>query len=107
MDVYAGTSVNLGDSARRPGEAGRRYNFEIAAALCVALIGATAWAVLAADWVHGGGGAIVVAITSVIEAALLAQARAPRITSRVEIRGAPASSDERAGPRGGGASCTT
>jgi hypothetical protein len=83
MDVYADSPVKLGDAARRPGEAGRRYNFEIAAALCVALIGATAWAVLAAGWVHGGGGAIVVAITSVIEAALLAQARAPRIATAI------------------------
>ena len=38
---------------------------------------------LAAGWVHGGGGAIVVAITSVIEAALLAQARAPRIATAI------------------------
>ena len=51
--------------------------------LCVALIAATAWAVLAAGWVHGGGGAIVVAVTSVIEAALLAQARAPRIATAI------------------------
>ena len=83
MDVYVDRPVKLGDAARRPGEAGRRYNFEVAAALCVALIGATAWAVLAAGWVHGGGGAIVVAITSVIEAALLAQARAPRIATAI------------------------
>ncbi|MFZ0180963.1 MAG: transglutaminaseTgpA domain-containing protein [Candidatus Dormiibacterota bacterium] len=45
----------------------------------VALIAATTWAVLAAGWVSGGGGAVVVAVISVSEAALLAQARAPRI----------------------------
>ena len=61
----------------------RNHSFEIAAVLCVALIAATAWAVLAAGWVHGGGGAIVVAVTSVIEAALLAQARAPRIATAI------------------------
>jgi transglutaminase-like putative cysteine protease len=79
MDVY------VDRPAATPGRTAtaRKYNFEIAAALCVALIGATAWAVLAADWVHGGGGAVVVAITSVIEAALLAQARAPRIATAI------------------------
>jgi transglutaminase-like putative cysteine protease len=51
--------------------------------LCVALIAATSWAVLAAGWVNGGGGAAVVAVTSVIEAALLAQARAPRLVAAV------------------------
>jgi len=61
----------------------RDYSFEISAVLCVALVAATAWAVLAAGWVHGGGGAIVVAVTSVIEAALLAQARAPRIATAI------------------------
>jgi transglutaminase-like putative cysteine protease len=61
----------------------RNYTFEITAALCVALIAATAWAVLAAGWVTGGGGAAVVAVTSVIEAALLAQARAPRIAAAI------------------------
>ena len=64
-------------------KASRDHSFEIAAVLCVALIAATAWAVLAAGWVHGGGGAIVVAVTSVIEAALLAQARAPRVTTAI------------------------
>jgi transglutaminase-like putative cysteine protease len=51
--------------------------------LCVAVIAATAWAVLAAGWVNGGGGAAVVAVTSVIEAALLAQARAPRLVAGI------------------------
>ncbi len=51
--------------------------------LCVALIAATSWAVLAAGWVNGGGGAVVVAVTSVIEAALLAQARAPRLVAAI------------------------
>jgi hypothetical protein len=59
----------------------RHYTFEIGAVLCVALIAATAWAVLAAGWVNGGGGAAVVAVTSVVEAALLAQARTPRIVA--------------------------
>jgi len=40
-------------------------------------------AVLAAGWVNGGGGAAVVAVTSVIEAALLAQARAPRLVAAI------------------------
>jgi transglutaminase-like putative cysteine protease len=61
----------------------RNYTFEIGAVLCVALIAATAWAVLAAGWVNGGGGAAVVAVTSVVEAALLAQARAPRIVAAI------------------------
>jgi transglutaminase-like putative cysteine protease len=79
MDLYIDrTAASQGQAAT-----GRKYSFEIAAALCVALVGATAWAVLAADWVQGGGGAIVVAITSVIEAALLAQARAPRIATAI------------------------
>ena len=67
----------------RPARAIADHTFEIGAVLCVALIAATSWAVLAAGWVHGGGGAVVVAVTSVIEAALLAQARAPRIAAAV------------------------
>jgi transglutaminase-like putative cysteine protease len=51
----------------------------VSSLVTVALIATTAWAVLAAGWVNGGGGAVVVAVTSVIEAALLAQARAPRV----------------------------
>ncbi len=81
MDAYVDRTVQLRDRARTA--SGRSYSFEIAAVLCVALIAATAWAVLAAGWVQGGGGAIVVAVTSVIEAALLAQARAPRIAAAV------------------------
>jgi Transglutaminase-like superfamily len=82
MDAYIDRTIQLRDAkvARAPS---RNYSFEIAAVLCVALIAATAWAVLAAGWVHGGGGAIVVAVTSVIEAALLAQARAPRIATAI------------------------
>jgi hypothetical protein len=83
MDVYVDRTVKSLDAERSSGEAGRRYSFEIAAGLSIALIAATAWAVLAAGWVHGGGGAVVVAITSVIEAALLAQARAPRIATAI------------------------
>ena len=83
VDTYIDHPVQLRDTAR-PGAAGvRSYTFEIAVVLCVALIAATAWAVLAAGWVNGGGGAIVVAVTSVIEAALLAQARAPRIAAAI------------------------
>src|SRR5580704_14193976 len=82
MDAYVDRTIQLRDSARERTPA-RNYRFEIAAVLCVALIAATAWAVLAANWVHGGGGAIVVAVTAVIEAALLAQARAPRIAAAV------------------------
>ncbi|MFZ0127957.1 MAG: transglutaminaseTgpA domain-containing protein [Candidatus Dormiibacterota bacterium] len=82
MDAYVDRTIQLRESARERAP-GRNYSFEIAAVLCVALIAATAWAVLAANWVHGGGGSIVVAVTAVIEAALLAQARAPRIAAAI------------------------
>ena len=82
MDAYVDGILQLRESARERAP-GRKYSFEIAAVLCVALIAATAWAVLAANWVHGGGGSIVVAVTAVIEAALLAQARAPRIAAAI------------------------
>ncbi|MGA8633525.1 MAG: transglutaminaseTgpA domain-containing protein [Candidatus Dormiibacterota bacterium] len=81
MDAYVDRPLQLREPVLR--KASRDHSFEIAAVLCVALIAATAWAVLAAGWVHGGGGAIVVAVTSVIEAALLAQARAPRVTTAI------------------------
>jgi hypothetical protein len=81
MDVYVDRTLK-GREAPRPAPR-RNYSFEVSAALSVALIAATSWAVLAAGWVHGGGGAIVVAVTSVIEAALLAQARAPRIATAI------------------------
>jgi transglutaminase-like putative cysteine protease len=74
-------SVPFHESARPQPTSLRNYTFEIGAVLCVALIAATSWAVLAAGWVNGGGGAAVVAVTSVIEAALLAQARAPRLVA--------------------------
>ncbi|MBV8196304.1 MAG: transglutaminase domain-containing protein, partial [Candidatus Dormibacteraeota bacterium] len=49
-------------------------------AICAALAASVAWAVLAAGWVQGGGGgAIVVAVAATVEAALLAQARVPRL----------------------------
>jgi hypothetical protein len=83
VDTYADRAVARRNAAPVPNAASRNYTFEIAAVLCIALIAATAWAVLAAGWVHGGGGAIVVAVTSVIEAALLAQARAPRIATAI------------------------
>ena len=73
----------LPSASSRPARGIADHTFEIAAVLCVALIAATSWAVLAAGWVHGGGGAAVVAVTSVIEAALLAQARAPRIAAAI------------------------
>ena len=75
MEAYVDRTLQL--RARK--RVRRDHSFAVTVVLCVALITATAWAVLAAGWVHGGGGAIVVAVTSVIEAALLAQARAPRI----------------------------
>src|SRR5580704_1222429 len=81
MDVFVDRALKTRD-APRPA-ARRNDSFEVSAALSVALIAATSWAVLAAGWVHGGGGAIVVAVTSVIEAALLAQARAPRIATAI------------------------
>lgn len=83
MDAYVDRPIALRGAAPAPASRGRDYSFEISAVACVALITATAWAVLAAGWVQGGGGAIVVAVTSVIEAALLAQARAPRIAAAV------------------------
>jgi Transglutaminase-like superfamily/Domain of unknown function (DUF4129) len=83
VEAYIDRSVHLRDGAGARDAPRRNHSFEIAAVLCVALIAATAWAVLAAGWVHGGGGAIVVAVTSVIEAALLAQARAPRIAAAI------------------------
>ena len=83
MDAYIEHTVQLREAAHRRTEATRSHTFEITAVLCVALIVATSWAVLAAGWVNGGGGAVVVAVTSVIEAALLAQARAPRIAAAI------------------------
>src|SRR6202035_4623041 len=79
MDAYVERTVQLRDPARARTERRRTYSFEIAAVLCVALIAATAWAVLAAGWVNGGGGAVVVGVAAVIEAALLARVRARRI----------------------------
>ncbi len=80
MESYVDT-VQVRDPARpRPARA-RAHTFDIATLLCLALIAATGWAVLAADWVQGGGGAIVVATLSVVEAALLTQAHAPRIAT--------------------------
>jgi hypothetical protein len=79
MEAWADRTLHLRKSARPRPVPIRNYTFEVGAMLCVALIAATAWAVLAAGWVNGGGGAAVVAVTSVIEAALLAQARAPRL----------------------------
>jgi transglutaminase-like putative cysteine protease len=81
VEVLAERPVQLRETARARPAPIRNYTFEIGAMLCVALIAATAWAVLAAGWVNGGGGAAVVAVTSVIEAALLAQARAPRLVA--------------------------
>jgi transglutaminase-like putative cysteine protease len=83
MEAWVDRSVQLRDRAHAKPEPVKNYTFEIGAALCVALIAATAWAVLAAGWVNGGGGAAVVAVTSVVEAALLAQARAPRIAAAI------------------------
>ena len=81
MEAYVDRTMQL--RAPELGNASRAHSFAVAVVLCVALIAATAWAVLAAGWVHGGGGAIVVAVTSVVEAALLAQARAPRIATAI------------------------
>ncbi len=83
MEAWIDHQVQLRERSRAKTESERNYTFEIGAVLCVALIAATSWAVLAAGWVNGGGGAAVVAVTSVIEAALLAQARAPRIAAAI------------------------
>jgi Transglutaminase-like superfamily/TgpA N-terminal domain len=83
VEAWADRTVQLRESARPRPVPIRNYTFEVGAMLCVALIAATAWAVLAAGWVNGGGGAAVVAVTSVIEAALLAQARAPRLVAAI------------------------
>ena len=85
MDAYVDRPTLLSDSAKQQ-RTQRDHSFEVATVLCVALIAATAWAVLSAGWLGsggGGGGAVVVAVTSVIEAALLAQARAPRIATAI------------------------
>jgi Transglutaminase-like superfamily/TgpA N-terminal domain len=83
VEAWVDRQVQLRERTRTKPEPIRNYTFEIGALLCVALIATTSWAVLAAGWVNGGGGAAVVAVTSVIEAALLAQARAPRIAAAV------------------------
>jgi Transglutaminase-like superfamily len=85
MDASVEHTVQLRRAARRRTDALRGHTFEIAAVLSVALIVATSWAVLAAGWVKGGGGAVVVAATSVVEAALLAHARAPRIAAAIAV----------------------
>ncbi len=85
MDASVDRAIQLRDPAQTQ-RAQRDHSFEVATVLCVGLIAATAWAVLAAGWLGsagGGGGAVVVAVTSVIEAALLAQARAPRIATAI------------------------
>ncbi|MGA7987466.1 MAG: transglutaminase-like domain-containing protein [Candidatus Dormiibacterota bacterium] len=83
MEAWIDHQAQLRERTRARPESRGNYTFEIGAVLCVALIAATSWAVLAAGWVNGGGGAAVVAVTSVIEAALLAQARAPRVAAAV------------------------
>ena len=49
--------------------------------LCVALAAATSWAVLAAGFVNGGGGAIVAGVAAVLAAAALARAHIHRIAT--------------------------
>ena len=49
--------------------------------LCVALMAATSWAVLAAGFVAGGGGALVAGVAAVVTAAILARARIHRIAA--------------------------
>jgi transglutaminase-like putative cysteine protease len=83
VDIWADPALRYRENARSRPAPARHYTFEVGTVLCVAVIAATAWAVLAAGWVNGGGGAAVVAVTSVIEAALLAQARAPRWVAAV------------------------
>jgi hypothetical protein len=83
MEAWIDHQVQLRERTRAKPDSNRNYTFEIGAVLCVALIATTSWAVLAAGWVNGGGGAAVVAVTSVVEAALLAQARAPRIAAAI------------------------
>jgi transglutaminase-like putative cysteine protease len=53
----------------------------LSAALCAALMGAAAWAVVAAGWAQNTGGAMVVAVAAAVEAALLARAAVPRWVS--------------------------
>ena len=49
--------------------------------LCVALMAATSWAVLAAGWVNGGGGAVVAGVAAVVAAAVLGRAHVHRLVT--------------------------
>ena len=74
--------VSVAPTTVRPSILSRQL---VGVVLCVALIAATAWAVLAGGWVTGGGGAVVVAVTAVLEAALLATAAVPRLVAALVV----------------------
>ena len=81
MDNYVEHTLRLRVISPARMESASNHTFEITAALCIALMGATCWAVLGAGWVTGGGGAVVVAVAALIEAGLLARVRSPRLVS--------------------------
>jgi transglutaminase-like putative cysteine protease len=62
-------------AARVPGAA---VSAAVGASLCGLTMLFTAWTLLATGWVDGAGGALVVALAAVVEAAVLAHARVPR-----------------------------
>jgi hypothetical protein len=53
--------------------------------LCVALMAATSWAVLAAGWVNGGGGALVAGVAAVLTAAILSRVHIHRIVTLLAL----------------------
>ncbi|HKR99969.1 MAG TPA: transglutaminaseTgpA domain-containing protein, partial [Candidatus Dormibacteraeota bacterium] len=53
--------------------------------LCLLTILGTAWTLLATGWVDGAGGSVVVAMAAVLEAAVLAYARVPRVMAIVLV----------------------
>jgi hypothetical protein len=81
MDSYVEHTLRLRAISPARMEAAANHTFEITSVLCIALVGATCWAVLGAGWVTGGSGAVVVAVAALIQAGLLARVRSPRIVS--------------------------
>ena len=53
----------------------------LAEVLSVALVAATVWAVMSADWVDGAGAALAAGVVATVEAALVARSAAGRVTA--------------------------